>query len=867
MKRYRQAIAILVVVSLFTPQIVVAGSSVQAGTDNGTETITPGYYVSPEIIPSIFTDSTPSISQYQFEAGIVNASVEREWFTENLSEAQNPVAIINGTATQDSFEAFVASVQIPEALPVPTPSSDEEGKAEEQRGEAAAQTLSHTAQSVALNNIKRDPIAVRINNVQAGAYKMFLATGDGLGIAWQLGTEIGRIIEHAITPSYLADPEPPPGELESAGPSDIIVIPSAVTGTNFSAGADGAIVAEKVSEVRGKAAAIDAQLGELESDLQVSVKALAGGNRDQVATEAHARNVGSVLIHSQRLRQEALAKQYEAFDTLFRPRWEMNPADRTPEGDLIAAQAHQEAIQAANRSERLLLDASMTLGRLAAKTGEPFFGVLPPEPFGGGPVKPTVTEEAQAYFTAANLFNVSPAARDCGCKMVTRNVDLRASESSVTSPPGVAGSIASAVMKPADTVVRYAGGDNVYEENPIASRIGEGIVRGLIVFVTGGASLGWEVFARAAGGYVVEKLAEATGISQALADAAKEVVDSSMAFAASREITVREISNVLVPNDAPAEGELIGFGATDNLEPLAFSSGGGSGWSAAAPDYAPPSEVLDDLEDNPRSYAPRCSNICSGQGITTKPENSYFVGPQACSSAPYGSCNNVVFYTGWLCNPGFIQNSEGTECLPIVQASDPPEVTLTANPGSVLSGESSTLSWTIANVSSCDAGGGWSGAKSSPSGSETLSNITETRVYTLTCTNAHGTATATTTVVLADEDFVLSSVGRLSMRGATGQNATSTSVTIKLSPMNGFSDPVSLSASLTPTLDGFGYTYGDPSLSESEYDRGSSFEVYFPTGNIQRGYTVTVTGTSGALVRTLNLPLSLAPVQPIFEEF
>jgi hypothetical protein len=78
-----------------------------------------------------------------------------------------------------------------------------------------------------------------------------------------------------------------------------------------------------------------------------------------------------------------------------------------------------------------------------------------------------------------------------------------------------------------------------------------------------------------------------------------------------------------------------------------------------------------------------------------------------------------------------------------------PTVRLTANPTSVASGGTSTLTWSSTNATSCTASGGWSGAKAA-SGSTTTSALTASMTYTLTCSGAGGTtpAAASTTVTV-----------------------------------------------------------------------------------------------------------------------
>ena len=78
----------------------------------------------------------------------------------------------------------------------------------------------------------------------------------------------------------------------------------------------------------------------------------------------------------------------------------------------------------------------------------------------------------------------------------------------------------------------------------------------------------------------------------------------------------------------------------------------------------------------------------------------------------------------------------------------PPTVTLTASPTSVASGETSTLTWSATNATSCAATGGWSGAKAT-SGSEVVGPMTATTNYSLECSGAGGSRQQTTTVSFA----------------------------------------------------------------------------------------------------------------------
>ena len=78
----------------------------------------------------------------------------------------------------------------------------------------------------------------------------------------------------------------------------------------------------------------------------------------------------------------------------------------------------------------------------------------------------------------------------------------------------------------------------------------------------------------------------------------------------------------------------------------------------------------------------------------------------------------------------------------------PPTVSLSAAPTSVVTGSSSTLTWSSTNATSCAASGGWSGTKPT-AGSEVTPSLTSNASFSLACSNAAGgTATASVTVTV-----------------------------------------------------------------------------------------------------------------------
>ncbi len=88
--------------------------------------------------------------------------------------------------------------------------------------------------------------------------------------------------------------------------------------------------------------------------------------------------------------------------------------------------------------------------------------------------------------------------------------------------------------------------------------------------------------------------------------------------------------------------------------------------------------------------------------------------------------------------------------LSAVAASSPPTVTLSTNPWSVSSGQSSTLTWSSTDATSCAASGAWSGTLAT-SGSRSTGTLSAATTFTITCEGAGGTASRTETVYLSDE--------------------------------------------------------------------------------------------------------------------
>ncbi|MEJ2692713.1 MAG: fibronectin type III domain-containing protein [Candidatus Thiodiazotropha sp.] len=99
----------------------------------------------------------------------------------------------------------------------------------------------------------------------------------------------------------------------------------------------------------------------------------------------------------------------------------------------------------------------------------------------------------------------------------------------------------------------------------------------------------------------------------------------------------------------------------------------------------------------------------------------------------------TIFFAG--CGSSSNGDNSGTDQL------QPPTISLSANPATVLSGDSTILSWVSHNADSCTASGDWSRSKDL-TGSETIDSLTTDSHFVLSCTNSSGTTTESIDVVI-----------------------------------------------------------------------------------------------------------------------
>ncbi len=115
----------------------------------------------------------------------------------------------------------------------------------------------------------------------------------------------------------------------------------------------------------------------------------------------------------------------------------------------------------------------------------------------------------------------------------------------------------------------------------------------------------------------------------------------------------------------------------------------------------------------------------------------------------HGTCQ-VSGDTAW-CDCDADYHAEGLACVadPVAAA---PTVSLAANPTTVDSGGTSTLTWSTTHATSCTASGAWSGSRAT-AGNETTGAITTVSTFTLTCAGPGGTSSRSAVVAIAGESL------------------------------------------------------------------------------------------------------------------
>lgn len=147
------------------------------------------------------------------------------------------------------------------------------------------------------------------------------------------------------------------------------------------------------------------------------------------------------------------------------------------------------------------------------------------------------------------------------------------------------------------------------------------------------------------------------------------------------------------------------------------------------------------------SISPGTTTVPAGSSPTfaITPNSGYQVQAVLVDGNSQGSITSYTF-------PNISGNhtlSASFSLIPVV----PPVVSISANPATIYTGESTTLTWSATDATACTASGGWTGSRAT-TGTATLTPA-QTETYTLTCTGAGGSGENSTTVTVQPLTYTL----------------------------------------------------------------------------------------------------------------
>ncbi|MFH1402552.1 MAG: hypothetical protein ABIG87_02935 [Patescibacteria group bacterium] len=292
--------------------------------------------------------------------------------------------------------------------------------------------------------------------------------------------------------------------------------------------------------------------------------------------------------------------------------------------------------------------------------------------------------------------------------------------------------------------------------------------------------------------------------------------------------------------------------------------------------YIPP-------EPKPAMCGNLCDSLPEGTRLTEKPANSYFVGEKNCSSNSFGVCNDVLYYTGWMCNDGYLELGEVCYKIFVIDDFVLPDlsISLTAVPSYINQTYSTELFWSVENSTAdtiCTASNdkgltGWNGTVNNTEGSIIVTNITEETTFTLVCERGSdlNTDTKFVKVPMVPPYFdLVSDSNKTTMVKILDKKITSSEILLTVSPNLMFSDNVFFSVSIDPNIDDIVYKFSNPSLSSADYTKGTKFSIELPSEAPIGSYKITIMGcdmTTGLICSSEIISLNATDrIVPVFEE-
>jgi hypothetical protein len=183
------------------------------------------------------------------------------------------------------------------------------------------------------------------------------------------------------------------------------------------------------------------------------------------------------------------------------------------------------------------------------------------------------------------------------------------------------------------------------------------------------------------------------------------------------------------------------------------------------------------LAANPQSVAAGSTSTLTwtSTNATSCTASGGWTGAQATSGTQVTAALTTTTSYSLTCTGPGGASAPAAVTIAVGAVAPPATVSLAANPQTVATGATSTLTWTSTNATSCTASGGWSGAQAT-SGTQVTAALTTSTSYSLTCTGPGGASTpAAVTVVVAPVATVTLMASPLSLAAGATSTLTWTS--------------------------------------------------------------------------------------------
>lgn len=218
----------------------------------------------------------------------------------------------------------------------------------------------------------------------------------------------------------------------------------------------------------------------------------------------------------------------------------------------------------------------------------------------------------------------------------------------------------------------------------------------------------------------------------------------------------------------------ISFGSSDGSHPAAsvdFITGKVTGWARACAAFADKNACSGALDANSGGW----DGWISLSGTATDGSAYGITQSSTCGWSGYAWGSDAIGAIG-VSGTAADGSSYGVAGTDQPTCAGLPTATLSANPSTIDSGQSSTLSWSSARATSCTAVGGFS-TGGATSGSASTGALSSTQNYRISCTGSAGTASsniATVTVLVPTVSISASPDRVVTSGGGSGGNGSTT---------------------------------------------------------------------------------------------